>query len=67
MPKPYVKDVAKKKHITVHKAESRWQRAKQRAGAEGHAGDYGYITGIFKRMNKLAFWVGYNSTMEKIL
>jgi hypothetical protein len=30
--------------------ETYWDRAKQRAEEEGHAGDYAYIVGIFKRM-----------------
>ena len=30
--------------------EKYWERAKKRAEEEGHAGDYAYIMGIFKRM-----------------
>lgn len=31
--------------------EERWARAKKRAEEEGHAGDWAYVTGIYKRMN----------------
>ncbi len=30
--------------------EEKWKRAKERAEEEGHAEDYEYITGIYKRM-----------------
>lgn len=30
--------------------EEKWERAKELASEEGHAEDYAYITGIYKRM-----------------
>jgi hypothetical protein len=50
MPNAYVKKVADQKGISVDKAESLWKKAKSVAEKEGHAGEYDYITGIFKKM-----------------
>lgn len=36
--------------MPVGEAERRWGKAKKIAGKEGHAEDYAYITGIFKKM-----------------
>jgi hypothetical protein len=30
--------------------EDKWIKAKQRAAEEGHAGEYDYIVGIYKKM-----------------
>jgi len=50
MPSAYVATLAKKKGITNAKSEKRWKKAKQLASDQGHADEYDYITGIFKRM-----------------
>lgn len=49
MPTPFVSKMAKKHHTTVDKAEDKWAEAKKLAGDQGHSGDYGYVTEIFKR------------------
>lgn len=50
MPVPYVRKVAKKHHKSVGATEERWAKAKRVAAEQGHGGDYGYVTGIFKKM-----------------
>lgn len=40
-------------HILGHAVdEAKWERAKERASEEGHAGEYDYIMGIYKRMTR---------------
>lgn len=50
MPQAYVNKLAKKHGMGVSTAERRWNRAKAAAKSEGHAEDYAYIAGIFKKM-----------------
>lgn len=50
MPQAYVKKLAKKKGISIAKAEDHWVKAKELAAEQGHKEDYDYITGIFKKM-----------------
>lgn len=52
MPTEYVKKVAKKTGTSVPATEDKWAKAKKAAAKEGHANDYAYIMGIFKRMAK---------------
>ena len=40
-------------HILGHAVdETKWEKAKERASEEGHAGEYDYIMGIYKRMTR---------------
>lgn len=50
MPTPYLKKIAKDKGKSVSEMEDLWNQAKAQAAKEGHAKDYAYITGIFKKM-----------------
>ena len=50
MPTPYIKKIAKKKHKSVASVEKDWKRAKEIAAEGGHSGDFGVVTGIFKKM-----------------
>lgn len=50
MPQAYVKKVAKKHHKSAAATEESWQKAKRIAASQGHSGDYGYVTSIFKKM-----------------
>lgn len=50
MPSEYVKKLATKKGVSAKEAERKWDKAKKLAADEGHAEDFAYITGIFKRM-----------------
>ena len=50
MPQAYVKKLANKHNISVATAEKKWEQAKKSAKKQGHAEDYDYITGIFKKM-----------------
>ncbi len=50
MPTPYIQKVAKDKGKPVSEIEALWAQAKEAAAKEGHAGDYAYITGVFKKM-----------------
>ena len=50
MPSEYVDELAKQKGMSATEAERLWDKAKRLAAKEGHADDFAYITGIFKRM-----------------
>jgi len=50
MPSAYVKKIAAKKNISIDRAETLWSKAKTLAADQGHAEEFDYITGIFKRM-----------------
>lgn len=52
MPQAYVQKLATKYGISLERAEHLWKKAKKVAAQEGQGEDYGYITGIFKRMMK---------------
>lgn len=51
MPTPYIKKVAKKHHASVQSTEEKWAKAKRIASQEGKAGNYAYVTGVFKKMS----------------
>lgn len=50
MPVPYLQKLAKEGHGSIESLEQKWSEAKKAAAGEGHADDYAYITGIFKKM-----------------
>jgi hypothetical protein len=56
MPTAYVKKIADKEKIIkgtnldMKEVERRWNKAKKIAAEEGHAKEWDYITGIFKKM-----------------
>lgn len=39
--------------------ESKWEKAKKLAADQGHADEYDYIMGIYKRMNRLSKGIQY--------
>lgn len=50
MPTAYVKQLADKHGVPISTAEERWALAKKQAKKQGHAEEYDYVTGIFKKM-----------------
>lgn len=52
MPLPYIKKLAKKHHMSVSSAETKWEEAKKQADKQGKGDNYGYITSIFQSMMK---------------
>lgn len=58
MPSAYVKKIARKekkvkgKLMDMKEVERRWNKAKKIAADAGHAKEWDYITGIFKKMVK---------------
>lgn len=44
--------------VKTSRDERHWKRAKEQAAKQGHAKDYAYIMGIFKRMSKSGAMVG---------
>ena len=50
MPTPYVKKLAKQHNTSTKAAEGKWKKAKKAALKTGHAGEYDYVTGVFKKM-----------------
>lgn len=50
MPNAYIKKLADEGKGSVDALEKKWNKAKAIAAGEGHKDDYGYITGIFKKM-----------------
>ncbi len=50
MPSSYVSKIAKKKKVSVERAEHLWNKAKELAADQGKSEKWDYITGIFKRM-----------------
>lgn len=50
MPNAYIQKLAKKGKFDEDELERRWSKAKKLAADKGEAGNYAYVTGIFKRM-----------------
>lgn len=50
MPTGYVKKLAKQHSMSTKAAEGKWKKAKKAALKTGHAGEYDYVTGVFKKM-----------------
>lgn len=50
MPAPQITSMAKKAGKSEAEAEKLWAEAKAAAKKEGHAEDYAYVMGIFKKM-----------------
>lgn len=61
MPTPYLEKVAKDKGKPISEMEDLWNKAKAQAAKEGHAKDYAYITGIFKKMADVTVRSDYES------
>jgi len=51
MPTPYIKKLSREGKGSVPELEKKWDDAKEAAGKQGHAKDYGYVTNIFKKMS----------------
>jgi hypothetical protein len=51
MPTPYIKKLSREGKGSVPSLEKKWDKAKEAAGKQGHAKDYGYVTNIFKKMS----------------
>lgn len=50
MPTGYVKKLAKQHNKSTQAAEATWKKAKKAAMKAGHANEYDYVTGVFKKM-----------------
>lgn len=50
MPLPYIDKMSKKHKKSKEELEHKWSKAKELAKKSGKENNYGYITGIFKRM-----------------
>lgn len=50
MPTGYVKKLAKQHGKSTKAAENTWKKAKKAAMKAGHAEEYDYVTGVFKKM-----------------
>lgn len=50
MPTSYIRELADEGKGSVESLEKKWGEAKEKAVAEGHGGDYAYVTTIFKSM-----------------
>ena len=53
MPAALVKSFAHKGGKSVEDVERHWDKAKEIAKQQGHEGEYGYIVGILKRMERI--------------